>query len=186
MQRQAGFWHLACGHPKWIQISGYGRCRGIHRKELGIQRFKATTHFSENYSQLSAPWWPLRQRRVVVGSSEATWELISATVGMSCQHTVRDDLRRGLCAAHGVQDNIKTLPFPTGRHIGLPSRPPLPSPGVSRVNQCYTPATSFKCRSSDIQVRLQVPGANSWVLLLTWSQLKSSNARNTSGPRCSW
>ena len=62
VQRQTGVWHLACGRPKWIQISGYGLCQGICRKQVGIQRHEATTHFSENYSQLSASWWPLRQR----------------------------------------------------------------------------------------------------------------------------
>lgn len=61
-QKQAEVWHLACGRPKWIQISGYGLCWGICRKQVGIQRHEATTHFSDNYSRLSASWWPLRQR----------------------------------------------------------------------------------------------------------------------------
>lgn len=61
-QRQAEVWHLACGCPKWIQISGYSLCQGTCRKQVGIQRRKATTHFPDNCSQLSASWWPLRQR----------------------------------------------------------------------------------------------------------------------------
>lgn len=153
VQRQAGFWHLVCGHPKWIQISGWGPCQGTCREQVGIQSQEATTHFSA-FSILVT----LKTKRgLVISSSEPTCEfLLKKPVRTSCQHLVIYDLRRGLHAAHGAWEDSAFPSWALWKCLSSP--PPRLFPGVS---QCYAPATSCKCHSSDTQVRLQVPGANS-------------------------
>lgn len=159
VQRQAGFWHLVCGHPKWIQILGLSLCQDLQREESGIQSQEATTCFSA-FSIL-----------VTFKTEKGTcnwlfWTNMGISAEKSSEHILPAPGQRWL------EERPQRCPWSMRQYEDsafpswalwkcLPSPPPHLFPGVSHVSQCYAPATSSKCHSGYTRVRLRVPGANS-------------------------